>query len=260
MLRCEGPLYRANPSPLRTRRCFLQSGGAERGTEPSPSAPPPDPRRGTKPKYLSARGLPTSGGRTLRSMRPRTRPSAGRPRLPGGARARAGPQGACAAATRPRPPGEPEPRRREPQSRGANRRSPRRAGDPFSPAPGLTGGRRRPGAAGGTGRQAPRAHPLLRSQTTCKSLPSRGGRGRGGGGGRLERRRGRGHDPLARAGGRAGAGRRRPSPAGGPGRAPQGSTAARTGGRRWGEEATGRACLWPAPTPRPFVVRRRRRR
>lgn len=121
-----------------------------------------------------------------------------------------------------RPPGPAPPGRR---SRGggnlkasAQTAAPHSAPEtPCPAAPGRTGGRRTPGTAEGTGSHAPRAHPPLRPKTTCKSLPSRGGRG-GGGGSKLKRRRGRGHDPLARAG----AGSGRPSPAGGLGaRAPR---------------------------------------
>lgn len=97
--------------------------------------------------------------------------------------------------------------------------------------------------AEGTGSRALRANSLLRPETTCKSLPSRGGRGRGGGGSQLERRRGRGHDPLARAG----AGSGRPSPAEGPrSRAP--TTNGRAGGRHGVGHAAACARLRPAPT------------
>lgn len=150
------------------------------------------------------------------------RPGAGRPHLPGGERQCRAVRGMRGGHQAPPPrsagaeaAGTSKPRRKPPLP--AARRRP-----PSPAAPGRTGCRKRPGSAEGTGRHAPRAHPRPWPETTCKSLPSRGGRGRGDGGSRLERRRGRGHDPLARAGGRAGAGSGRPSPAGGPGaRAPR---------------------------------------
>lgn len=174
-------------------------------------------------------------------MRPRTPP-----RPPPPPRRRETAQGSERHARRPPGPAPPERRSRG----GGNLKAPAQTAAPRSElatpslaTPGRTGSRRRPRVAEGTGSRALRANSLLRPETTCKSLPSRGGRGRGGGGRQLERRRGRGHDPLARAG----AGSGRPSPAEGPrSRAP--TTNGRAGGRHGVGHAAACARLRPAPT------------
>lgn len=259
----EGPLYRANPSPPGTRDASrrAEGRGAARTLTGRPASGPRAGNKAPAPLRRGAADLPREdSAEHAPSHAPQRRPPPAPRRRESPCRAARGMRGGQQA---------PPPRRAGAEAAGTSK--PRRK--PPLPAarrrPLLPRARaaRRPQEAGG-GPGAPGVRPRARTpysgpgQLAKVSLPGAGGGGEGRGGGRLERRRGRGHDPLARAGGRAGAGCRRPSPAGGPGaRAPRINRRAdgRAGGAG-GEEATGRARLWPAPTPRPFVVRRRRRR
>lgn len=157
--------------------------------EPTAGQTPPAPRRGhprqTKPsaalrgvaggRRRSPGGGLGGGGGPPRSMRAHTRAAPTMPRARTGRPTAQGIHGACAPQARPRPPGAPEPQRREPQSPGASPQLP--AG---CPPPGERDAGREGGAHPGKS-DSPRVATHARFPRPGTSSPGfparRGGRG-----------------------------------------------------------------------------------